>query len=129
MQDNNPGTLPLQSERLYSALKGLGKVHTSACTLARAHLRTRVFAWHMLCPDPCDKVCNSGRSPRDLALGVALIPSSRVSAAHAVGDGPVAVNTSLQLQGGNPATELALCPLSDDAAVNTMLCPFYTLVA
>eukprot|EP00802_Teleaulax_amphioxeia_P004870 Tamp_04874.p1 GENE.Tamp_04874~~Tamp_04874.p1 ORF type:complete len:973 (-),score=164.66 Tamp_04874:223-2871(-) len=24
-QDNNPGTLPLQSERLYSALKGLGK--------------------------------------------------------------------------------------------------------
>ena len=24
-EDNNPGTLPLQSERLYSALKGLGK--------------------------------------------------------------------------------------------------------
>ncbi len=24
-QDNNPGTLPLQSERMYSALKGLGK--------------------------------------------------------------------------------------------------------
>jgi dipeptidyl aminopeptidase/acylaminoacyl peptidase len=47
--DNNPGTFPLQSERLYGALKGLGKTARLVMLPSESHsYRARESIMHML---------------------------------------------------------------------------------
>jgi hypothetical protein len=103
-QDNNPGTLPLQSERLYSALKGLGKVHTNIFTRVHRHsTHKRVYI-----RVDSNKDLFAGLSAGDIAIGVTQLSGQRVSAPHAVGNGPVARGPPVKIQRDKAARGIAL---------------------